>query len=197
MATSKKYFTILAIALPLTAIIIWLGLVAFADGDDAAGAADLDDSQEIISAQSEDETESNAESENEVEPIDASLEQSVQSIDFTIGSMEDLRDAQLSNLIEKIESVPGVAEKTKVWIAIADVASAPGQEEFFHIKGPLTCGRIGCDLVVMGEHNGVQKVFLETIGESVEAPAFDELVINKGTNQEVIWEFNGEEYVEK
>ena len=77
-------------------------------------------------------------------------------IDFMIGSVDDLRRDQLSAPFEKIESV---AAETKVWVATADVASAPGVETFYHLKGPLTCGRIGCDLIVVsGGSNGLHAV---------------------------------------
>jgi len=116
------------------------------------------------------------------------------SLDFSIGSIDDLRRAQLSPVIDKIESVEGVAEETKVWVAEADVASAPGAETFYHVKGPLTCGRIGCELIVISASGSV---LLETIGEDVSAPAIDTLVVNQGSGTAVVWVFDGAEFVEK
>lgn len=109
------------------------------------------------------------------------------SLDFSLGSIDDLRKFQLSSLIDKIESVEGVAEETKVWVAAADVASAPGEETFYHVKGPLTCGRIGCELIVIGASGSV---LLETIGEDVSAPAMDTLVVNQGSGTAVVWVFD-------
>lgn len=112
-------------------------------------------------------------------------------IDFMIGSVDDLRRNQLSALLEKIESV---AAETKVWVAAADVASAPGVETFYHLKGPLTCGRIGCDLIVV---SASKAVLLETIAEGVSSPQIDTLIVNQGTDTVVTWVFNGSKFEER
>lgn len=109
-------------------------------------------------------------------------------IDFMIGSVDDLRRDQLSAPLEKIESV---AAETKVWVAAADVASAPGVETFYHLKGPLTCGRIGCDLIVV---SASKAVLLETIAEGVSSPQIDTLIVNQGTDTSVTWVFNGSKF---
>ena len=116
------------------------------------------------------------------------------SIDFSIGSIDDLRRDQLSTPLEKIESVAGVAAETKVWVATADVASAPGVETFYHLKGPLTCGRIGCDLILV---SASKAVLLETIAEGVSSPQIDTLIVNQGTDAAVTWVFNGSEFEER
>ena len=113
-------------------------------------------------------------------------------IEFARGSMDDLRSAGLTRLIEKIESVAGVAEETKVWMATAEIASAAGEETVFQLKGPLTCGRLGCDIAVTGGG----RILLETVGETVSAPQIDTLIINAGADTAVTWVFNGEEFVE-
>ena len=112
-------------------------------------------------------------------------------IDFMIGSVDDLRRNQLSAPLEKIESV---AAETKVWVATADVASAPGVETFYHLKGPLTCGRIGCDLIVV---SASKAVLLETIAEGVSSPQIDTLIVNQGTDTVVTWVFNGSKFEER
>lgn len=112
-------------------------------------------------------------------------------IDFMIGSVDDLRRNQLSAPLEKIESV---AAETKVWVAAADVASAPGVETFYHLKGPLTCGRIGCDLIVV---SASKAVLLETIAEGVSSPQIDTLIVNQGTDTVVTWVFNGSKFEER
>lgn len=112
-------------------------------------------------------------------------------IDFMIGSVDDLRRDQLSAPLEKIESV---AAETKVWVATADVASAPGVETFYHLKGPLTCGRIGCDLIVV---SASKAVLLETIAEGVSSPQIDTLIVNQGTDTVVTWVFNGSKFEER
>lgn len=117
-----------------------------------------------------------------------------ESLDFAIGSIDDLRKDQLTALVAKIEEVEGVADETKVWVATADVASAPGVETFYHIKGPLTCGRIGCDLIVV---SASKAILLETIGEGVSSPNIDTLIINQGTGSAVTWVFDGSRFAER
>ncbi|MCB2114424.1 MAG: hypothetical protein R3C42_05840 [Parvularculaceae bacterium] len=116
------------------------------------------------------------------------------SLDFSLGSLADLRGLGAASMLDKIDAVEGVAEKTKVWVATADVASAPGDETFYHVKGPLTCGRIGCDLIVSSASGDV---LLETVGEGISSPAMDVLVINKGVGASVTWVFDGAHFVEK
>ncbi|MBT8472236.1 MAG: hypothetical protein HKP25_08305 [Marinicaulis sp.] len=117
-----------------------------------------------------------------------------ESIEFSLGSIDDLRAIQLTDLLEKIEAAPDVAEKTKVWVAEADIASPSGDETIYHVKGPLTCGRIGCDIIVI---DGSSSVLLETVGEGISSPEMDTLIINEGSPTEVTWVFDGSEFVEK
>lgn len=121
-------------------------------------------------------------------------QQGVRRLDFTRGSMDDLRDDKLTGLVEKISGVPGVADKTKVWVAKSDVASTPGMETLYHVKGPLTCGSVGCDLVVVDQSGSA---LLSTVGESVVSPQIDTLIINQGAATEVTWVFNGAVFIEK
>jgi hypothetical protein len=118
-------------------------------------------------------------------------------VDFSLGSIDDLRREQLSSLVDELQSVGDVADKTKVWVATADVARAPGVETFYHIKGPLNCGRMGCDLFVIGDAGGSRRVLLETVGEAVSSPQMDTLVINEGTASAVTWVYDGAEFVRK
>ena len=117
------------------------------------------------------------------------------TLDFSLGAFNDLKDVQLSDLVKKVERVPGVPEETKVWVATADIASAPGIETLYHVKGPLTCGSIGCDLIVIGESGGSRRILLETVGERVDAPEIDTLIINQGTSSESVWVFDGDKFV--
>lgn len=169
-------------------------LIAFAlDGDanvnqpETAGDADAAAAQ-TVSAESADSAQP------EPSAINSDNGNRAVNIDFSRGGVDDLRNLQLTDLLSKIEGVPGVADETKVWIASADVASAPGSETLYHIKGPLTCGSVGCDLIVAG---GSNQILLETVGESVDAPEIDTLVINQGTSSEVVWEFNGDRFIKK
>ncbi len=136
---------------------------------------------------------------NEAPPADDAPRAAAEpaSLDFTIGSIADLRGEPVSSLMEKIDSLPDVADRTKVWVASADVCSAPGVETFYHVKGPVTCGRIGCDLVVIGEVGGARKVLLETVGEDVSSPQANTLVINAGGPAAVTWVFDGATFVEQ
>lgn len=113
-------------------------------------------------------------------------------LSFSRGTVEDLRSAGLSAEVEKVSSVAGVADETKVWIAEADIASAPGDETLYHVKGPLTCGGVGCDLIIV---DAAGDTLLETVGEGVSAPQTDTLIINEGSPGEVTWVFDGARYV--
>jgi hypothetical protein len=114
------------------------------------------------------------------------------TLSFALGSMDDLRAAGLATLAERVGRVEGVADETKVWVARGDVARAPGVETIYHVKGPLTCGRIGCDIAVVSAAGGL---LLETVGETVDVPEPDTLVINEGTPSEVVWVFDGARFV--
>jgi len=185
----------------IAAIAAGLGLTTMAGKDQPANGAPREEAQAVVqepSAPQQDETSSSGATDDEAtsnesndEPADAASGGA--DIVFTRGSLSDLVDAQLAGVIKKLESVPGVSDTTKVWIADADVASAPGVERIFHIKGPLTCGSAGCDLIVTGGGH----TLLETIGEGIDCPEIDTLVINQGTALEAAWVFNGETFVEK
>ncbi|MEZ5894986.1 MAG: hypothetical protein R3C51_01175 [Parvularculaceae bacterium] len=134
---------------------------------------------------------------NEPPAEDAPRAAAPASLNFTLGSLDDLRREPVASLLEKIDSIPDVAERTKVWTASADVASAPGVETFYHVKGPVTCGRVGCDLVVLGDVGGARTLLLDTVAEDVASPQVDTLVVNAGTPAEVTWVFDGAEFVEQ
>lgn len=119
------------------------------------------------------------------------------AINFTRGDLDDLRAEQFSGLTEKVERVADVADATKVWIATADIASAPGEETIYHVKGPLTCGTAGCELIIAGQSGGERTIFLETIAETISAPQRDTVVINAGTGAEAVWAFDGGKFVER
>lgn len=205
MALLRKKFTVLTSGAALTAIVAFLGVTALQDRDQATTDEPATTDQQIAAAELPDSDQTaiveagavEGASNDASDPAPIPVSQRSGQLNFSLGSIEDLRDHQLTDVISKIENVPGVDEQTKVWIAMSDVASAPGVETLLHIKGPLTCGRAGCELVVRGVHGGVQSTFLETVGESIDAPQMDTLIINHGTEFEVTWVFDGEKFVRK
>ncbi|WDI32187.1 hypothetical protein PUV54_03145 [Hyphococcus flavus] len=191
MATFNKKAIVLSgagLAAAGSATLIALAL----DGDTVVNEAEAVRDTGVSVAQAEP-SESADSAQQEPAAINNNSTRRAVSIDFSRGGVDDLRDLQLTELLSKLESVPGVSDDTKVWIASADVASTPGSETLYHIKGPLTCGSAGCDLIVAGG----SQILLETVGESVDAPAIDTLIINQGTSSETVWEFNGDRFVRK
>ncbi|GEM_PF-5286392 len=104
----------------------------------------------------------------------------------------------LRELGARIEKAPEEAlKKTTIFVASADVASLPGPEAVAFVKGPVTCGRVGCKLVIVGLIDGKKTTLLETLGETIDAPSIDKIIVNRGTEFEVVWEFDGEAFVEQ
>lgn len=157
----------------------------------ADALSDPEDAELTVVADAAADMDTQAPAETDVSQDDAN------AISFSLGSLDNLRAEPLATLLAKVESVADVAADTKVWVAEADIARAPGAETIYHVKGPLTCGRIGCDLVVVGDHDGARKVFLQTVGESVSSPGVDTLVINEATPSAATWVFNGEVFEEQ
>ena len=127
-------------------------------GDNATlSESDLSESQPIAqnaTAEAGNTVELAGASEDDARPdIDAGSERETGSaaINFSRGSIDDLRNEQLSDLVDKMDRVADISEATKVWVAQSDIASAPGDETLYHVKGPITCGTGGCELYVMGE----------------------------------------------
>jgi len=116
-------------------------------------------------------------------------------VQFQKQSTKELYALGLRDLATLVEGPPGVAEKTRVWVAQADLARLPGLETIVHVKGPVTCGRIGCNIVILGNVGGTEKIILETIGETIESPRRDRIIINQGTEYQIKWRFNGVRFV--
>jgi len=118
-------------------------------------------------------------------------------IRFYAGSMQDLYVAPMRGTMARIERAEGVAEKTRIWVAHADLARTPGMETIIHVKSPISCGSAGCELVILSGTGDSQKVLLRTIGETISSPAYDRVVINEGSWSETTWEFNGAKFVRR
>lgn len=117
---------------------------------------------------------------------------------FRSGSSKTLAALGLRQLSAELAEAPkGVAEKTKVFVASADVASLPGPEAVAFVKGPVNCGSLGCTLVIVGLKGGTKVTLLDTLGVTIDSPAMDKIIVNKGTDYEVVWTFNGEQFVEE
>lgn len=117
---------------------------------------------------------------------------------FRTGDTKMLVELGMREIAARVEKAPGdAAKKTTIFVASADVASLPGPEAVAFVKGPVTCGRLGCKLVIVGLIDGKKVTLLETLGETVDAPSLDKLIVNKGTEFEVTWTFDGERFVEQ
>jgi len=117
-------------------------------------------------------------------------------IRFSRGSANDLYAARMARTMTRIEKAPGAAKQTKIWVAYADLSSLPGLEKIIHVKNPVTCGSIGCELIIMGDIDGKQTILLRTIGETITSLAPDKLVINQGSKYEITWAFDGARFIQ-
>ena len=113
------------------------------------------------------------------------------TIEFQALTSKHLPALGLRDLSTLIEGPPGVAEKTRVWVAKADVSRLPGLETIVQVKSPVTCGRIGCNITVLGTVGGTDKIILETMGETIESQRTDRVRIVQGTGKVIEWRFNG------
>lgn len=103
------------------------------------------------------------------------------------GSEKDLYDMRLVSEMRRLARVPGALKNTKVWTTRADVSALAGEEILIQIRSPLTCGSLGCEMIVLSEASGSPQVLLRTIGDTIDAPRMDELVVNRGSNRERAW----------
>lgn len=103
---------------------------------------------------------------------------------------ENLYEMRLLKTAREIESIPGAMRNTKVWMARADICSTPGDEILMQIRSPLTCGTLGCEMVVLSDAVGPPRVLMRTIGDSIDAPAMDQLTINSGSTRQRSWKYD-------
>lgn len=80
--------------------------------------------------------------------------------------------------------------RRKVWTARADVCGLPGEEILVQIRSPLTCGSLGCQMMVMSDAGGTRRVLMQTIGDTIDAPAIDQLTINAGSKSQRSWRYD-------
>ena len=113
---------------------------------------------------------------------------------FFAQGTSSLRSTGDQRLMRMFERAPEAAARTTVWIAKADICDLPGDETMMHIEGPLTCGSAGCQMVVMGEVGGRQKIIARMVGETVSVPQRERLVMNEGTKSETTYRFDRGQY---
>ena len=122
------------------------------------------------------------------------VEGRLKSAFWTTGSERDLFDMRLMKETRRLARAPDAMKNTRVWIARADVSELPGEEILMQIRSPLTCGSLGCELLVISEATGDPRVLLRTIGDTIDAPAMDELVVNKGSSRQRSWKYSREQF---
>ncbi len=123
---------------------------------------------------------------------DRDTQRTIEFQELTAKHLPALGLRKLSNLIE---GPPGVAAKTRVWVAKADLTRLPGLETIVQVKSPVTCGRIGCSIVILGTVGGTEKIILETVGETIEFQRTDRIRIHQGTGEFINGRFNGRRIV--
>ncbi|MCB2114425.1 MAG: hypothetical protein R3C42_05845 [Parvularculaceae bacterium] len=91
----------------------------------------------------------------------------------------------------RIARAPGALRHTKVWTARADVCSTPGEEILMQIRSPLTCGSLGCEMLVLSDAGGgAPRVIMRTVGDSIDSPVIDGLIINRGSKNQRAWRYD-------
>ncbi len=108
---------------------------------------------------------------------------------WTDGTEKDLRDMRLSSTTRRLARAPAARKHTKVWIARADVCGSADEEILMQIRSPLTCGSLGCEMVVLSEASGEPKVLLRTIGATIDVDATDEIVVDRDSNRRRNWKY--------
>lgn len=101
-----------------------------------------------------------------------------------------LTEMSMAREASRISKTPGAMQRTRVWMARADVCNLPGDEILMQIRGPLTCGSLGCEMVVLSDAEGAPRVLLRTIGDTIDAPVIDGLVINRGAKNQRVWRYD-------
>lgn len=109
---------------------------------------------------------------------------------WSTGSGKDLYAMRLLKTASRLERAPGAMKNTKIWMARADICSPPGDEILMQIRGPLTCGSLGCEMVILSEASGAPRVLLHTIGDTIDSPATDEVTINQGSSRQRDWKYD-------
>ncbi len=107
-------------------------------------------------------------------------------------SEEYLAEMSMAREASRLLKAPGAMRRTKVWMARADVCNLPGDEILMQIRGPLTCGSLGCEMVVLSDADGAPRVLLRTVGDTIDAPVIDGLVINRGAKNQRAWRYEND-----
>lgn len=114
----------------------------------------------------------------------------LRNVYWSVASDEQLYQMQLLKTARELATTPGAMQRTRVWMARADICGAEGEEILMQIRSPLTCGTLGCEMVVLTEAGGGgPRVLMRTIGNSIDAADLDELTINEGTKLERRWSY--------
>lgn len=112
-------------------------------------------------------------------------------VSWSDATLQDLQRLRLEKTATTLSRTPGALRHTKIWIARADVCSDAGDEVLVQIRSPLTCGTIGCEMVVLNAAGVAPRVILQTVGDTIDSPAPDALIINDGTKYQRSWRYEG------
>lgn len=114
----------------------------------------------------------------------------LRGVAWSDATIEDLTRLRLENAALTLSRTPGALRHSKIWIARADVCSETGEETLVQIRSPLTCGSLGCQMMILTEAGGAPRIMMQTVGDTIDAPALDEIVINSGDKRERIWRYD-------
>lgn len=114
----------------------------------------------------------------------------LRSVVWSDASLQDLTQLRLEKTAATLSRTPGAMRHTKVWVARADVCSEAGEETLVQIRSPLTCGSLGCQMMILSEAGVAPRVLMQTVGDTIDAPALDEIVINSGDARQRVWRYD-------
>lgn len=118
-------------------------------------------------------------------------------VPWTNATGADLYNMRMVKMARRLEQTPGAMKNTKIWIARADICSLAGDEILMQIRSPLTCGSLGCEMVILSEASGGPQVLMRTIGDTIDAPGMNQVVVNQGTDRQRSWNYDEGRYLQK
>ena len=118
----------------------------------------------------------------------------MKAVKWATSPEKSLYDMRLEKTALRLARTPGAMRATKIWTARADVCDLPGDEILMQIRSPLTCGSLGCELLVLSDAGGAPRVVLQAIGDTIDSPARDKIVINQGVRRERTFDYVGDSF---
>ncbi|MCA8889553.1 MAG: hypothetical protein KDA46_12025 [Parvularculaceae bacterium] len=112
------------------------------------------------------------------------VEGRMKQVRWASAPQRELVDKRLTKTMRRLAAAPDAMGQTRVWTARADICDLPGEEILMQIRSPLTCGTLGCEMVVLSDAGGAPQVVLETVGDTIDTRSPGEIIVNRGDRHE-------------